>query len=212
MYKSIVSPYLVLSDFNINNTDAIDEYIVLTFKEEKYSIDFRWDRIIFISEGIRDDLKKAQGPLFTFFEIFGKLRALSTFGKIQTYLLAEWNLIEYEYPSEDIKMKFRNIFMSPKIPTKMSGLENEDASVTSTFGDSNKMFYRVTFGPFAPTKDVTNYNLSPISKRLPADIKDRKGIFSESFLYEKTSHADFESYKKASKIIESFLSNIKLDE
>ena len=211
-YKLIFAPYLKNCEFTVNNSDTIKEYIVLVFKEEKYIIDCRWDRIVFTSEGIRDDLKKSQGPFFTFFEIFEKLKNLDAFGEIKNVLLAEWNLIEYEKSLEEIKKLFRKSFLSDKSFNSTRDLPNEDFSVTFTYGDQNDKFQRCTFGPFVPKKDVANYDLIPITKNLSSEFEGKKGILSESLYFEKTLQANFDSYKKASRSIESFLKEIQSDE
>lgn len=211
-YKSIFSPYLKICEFNLHNINTIEEYIVLTFKKEKFSIDCRWDRIVFVSEGIRDDLKKSQGPLFYFFEILDKLKSLPTFGKIQNILLVEWNLIEYDYELENLKEKFRKSFLSNKLLKPATEIPTEDFSVTYTYGDENEKFQRYTFGPFVQKRDIINYDLLPISRKLTTELESKKGIFSESFYFEKTSQGELDSYKKASRTIELFLNEIKLDE
>lgn len=211
-YKNIISPYLKLCEFNINNVNSIDEYVVLTFKNGKYYFDCRWDKIIFVAEGIRDDLKKAQGPLFMFFEILDKLKKLPSFGQVQNVLLAEWNLAEYDLAIEESKAKFKSTFLSKKIPEFSHGFPNEDFAITTTYGDQNDKYYRFIFGPFVPNKDAVTHNLVPLSKTIPSDWKDKNGIFSQSFLFEKTIQADLDFYKKATRSIGSFLDKIKLNE
>lgn len=209
-YKAIISPYLKFCEFNINNIDSLEEFIVLTFKSEKYTIDCRWDRIILLAEGDREDLKKQQGPFFTFFEIFNKFKDLPTFGKVQNILLAEWNLIEFDHELADLKDKFRKDYLSNKSFSISREFENEDFSVTYTFGDTREKFQRVTFGPYIPDKDIPNYNLTPISKKLNPDLKSAKGILTESFYFEKANDATFDTFKKANKLINNLISEINV--
>jgi hypothetical protein len=208
VYRSIMGRY-AKSEFAIVNENTNSEYIVVKFKKEKYQIDCRWDRIIFLSEGDRSDLDRAQGPLFIFFEILDKLRSQPTFHDITNALITASHLFEVEDTSDNIIKRFKKQYISG-VGFDFSNF-SQDYSITHEFQREDKTF-RIVFGPFNYKTDVGNYNLSPVLQLRGENFKDLKGLYIETLYFEKLSMVNFESFLSMKRKIGENITKIKLDD
>lgn len=209
MYRSLISPYLRLTaDFAIQNQNSLDEYVVLKFRSENYHIDCRWDKIIFLSEGNRDDLLKPQGPIFMFFEIFNKISIGPTFGKVVNAVLASHSLIESKYSNEEIVTRFKEKFFQPGVAFQIAGLKT-DMGVALEFTNDSTIF-KLRYGPFDYKKDVKDFNLNPHSLKAIDSYKDDKGIIVEALYYQEISKVNFETFRNFDQYINSYTSRITL--
>lgn len=206
-YKELVTPYLALCDFSVSNANTLEEFIVMRFDKEGYLIDFRWDRLILLSEGERNDLKKPQGPFFIYFQLFSELKSLKTFGKVINAVLSETALNEDEGNLILIKKKFKETFFLPNYALKYEDFD-EDYSITTEFEKNGKRL-QVMFGPFDYKKDVATHGLSPIYRKKPESFESLRGIFFNSLYFEPLLTVDFDTYKRFTKIINSTCATIK---
>src|SRR4051812_39699224 len=85
-YKSIVSPFLKLSTFSIQDLGMLEEHIQLGFTKDSFTLDLRWDRMIFTTQVKISNLYEKSGPTSSYFEIFERLKALDSFGQVQNIL------------------------------------------------------------------------------------------------------------------------------
>ena len=201
VYKRIFTPYLRLAKFNIFNQNQITEYIILMFENEGYQIDCRFDRIIFVSEGVREDLKKSTGPFLFFFEILQKIKDFGSFGKINNALLSEWNLKETVGKNNDeIVNDFSKKFLTLNTSFNIQEFPDKDYKLTLEFKNKDKQL-RYEFGPFQYEKDVEGFQLNQITKKEISNYKNYKGLLINATYFENTSDPQFSTYKSFSKIL-----------
>lgn len=200
VYRRILSPYLRIAKFNIFNQNQINEYIILLFEEDAYQIDCRFDRIVFVSEGTRDDLKKSSGPFFLFFEILQKIKESSSFGKFTNALLAEWNLKTTEKNKDEVVKTFAEKFLKEPINFNLESYPEKDYKVTLEF-KNRKDELRYEFGPFQYEKDVLNYQLNSVSKKDMNTFKNMNGLLINATYFENIGDPQFSTYKSFSKVI-----------
>ena len=200
VYRRILSPYLRIAKFNIFNQNQINEYIVLQFEEDSYHIDCRFDRMVFVSEGVREDLKKSSGPLFIYFEILEQIKQSSSFGKINNALLAEFNLRTLELTNKELLANFSQKFLTESASFNLADFPEKDYKLSIDFkNNDNELKYE--FGPFHYEKDVFNYNLNAVTRKDIAFFKDLVGIAISSTYFEPLSDPQFSTYKSFSKIL-----------
>jgi hypothetical protein len=207
VYKAFLGHFLRNIEFAIHNEHTKDENVVLRYNRESYQIEFRWDRIIFISEGNRNDLDKAQGPLFNFFEIFDKLCRGDTSVVVLNALVSGSFLIEVDDDVKNIFQRFKNKYIAG-VNFDFAGFA-EDYSITQEFKKDDKLF-RAIYGPFDYKVDVKNHILSPILQ-LPAEyFKQYKGLNVQALYFEKLSAVDFNTFLAMNRKINENVSRINL--
>jgi len=210
VYKPIVSPFLKLGQFSIESAGSFEERIGLIFKNEKYQLDIRWDRMIFIAEGPRQDLKKTQGPLFMFFDILSKIRDSPSFGTINNCLLSEINLKEVKGDNfNEIKENFKNKYLSSTATFNLPGFE-EDVAVTLQFADQTGKTFKLSYGPFYPEKNYADMKLVPITNTPPPGYKELNGLLLDCLYFETTSDVNMEVFKRMNNFISSNTERISL--
>lgn len=206
IYKPIISPYLKLCKFEIFNTDTVQEYIILDFKDEGIAIDLRWDKIIFVCEGKKENLFASNGPMHHFFDILTKLSKDESFGKILNYILAEWNLYEIEKEEDQILQDFKNKYLvSTVLPD--TDYNTDDLGVIINYKEKENLI-KLQFGPYKAETDIETYKLKlPFSKDLPK-VLTKKGILSQTIHFEIANTIDINIFRKMDIRISKLLKNI----
>jgi hypothetical protein len=198
LYKSVFNKYLKIADFRIQKEGTIEEFIVVRFKKENFQIDCRWDRIIFLSQGDRNDISKPQGPLFKFFEILKELSSDSKFGLIRDAVLSIAYLEEDTGSFEEIVKKFKEKYISNysfDLPEF-----SEDYGIMIEFENKGKIF-KQQFGPFNYKTDINTHNLTPLYDARPEEFKDFSGLIVDTTYYEKIDFVDFDTFKRFERFI-----------
>lgn len=191
--RELLSPYLRLAQLQVSNWDSIQESIILNFVEEGFSIDCRWDRLIFVCQSEPENIKSSNGPLLHFFEILDKLKSQSSFGKVLNTMVAQWVIVEdseVETPSK-MQEKFIDIFLQ-KDNIKFNGhvddvalvLEHQDGLIGS----------RTEFGPFVPEKDLNLHGISPNTTAELDKLKSTNGILVKSVVSQTNANPNFKDF------------------
>lgn len=207
IYKPIVSPFLKLAKFQIFNADTLQEYIILDFKDEGFSLDIRWDRIIFMCEGEKENLYSANGPMLHFFLILEKLFNDTSFGAITNYILAEWILLQIDQDDDQITRNFKNKYLdSSVLPETDYGMN--DIGIAIDYKEKGNTI-RLEFGPYKSETDIQAYKLrTPFSKEF-SNLLTKKGILVQIIHNEVNSKIDINILRKMQIKNSKLLKNIK---
>jgi len=203
--RRILSPFLKLAEASINS-DENGEYIVLIFKEERFFIDCRWDRIIFVNELERDDLTKEDGPLQQFYNILDRYKKSDSFGKITEMILASWSLNESEESFVDTVKGFKMRYLSSNIP--MEFYNPTDIAITLEVNEKIRV-HKITFGPFNGMKDLERFKIFSTSRSNLIEYSKKSGIIFELVDIHKTIDVSLEAFSKMLKKHNSKLNSFK---
>lgn len=206
IYKPLVAPYTKHCKFEVMNIDTYKEYIVMLFKDEGYLIDLRWDRIIYIADGRKDNLFANNGPLYYFMTIFDKLKAHAEFGEVQNVVFAQWNLLEISETEAKIANNFRKQYL---ISMPILNDYQYDLGIAVDYRRKEDLV-KLVFGPFRPKTDIETHKLTPISSREVADALKKNGIFSQVISIENYSQPSLSTFKQSDRQIAELLKQIQL--
>jgi hypothetical protein len=205
-YKSILSPYLKLATgMEIHGQNTRTEYLKLLFEEDGFSIDCRWDRIVFVSEGKLNNLKNSQSALNKiFYEIFDKFTALSSFGTVTNYVMVANGVKQIEDSNfEDLVEDFTNHYLTENALSHFNGTD-KDLGITTNYTRSG-IDIAERFGPFNYQEDIERQNLLPFSKDDNSELKSNHGYMLQVKFYEETGSIDFnKTANLIEKIADSF--------
>lgn len=190
-YKAILSPYLKMSTFKIENFGAPEEYCVLAFKDEPITIDLRWDRAILVAPPTIKNLFDKKGPIVFYFDILEKLRALDSFGEVLNLFEAVWILKEgvstTSYVEKYLKEK-----------NAVTGFTFEDVSIVEDYKDKEDMI-QIQHGLFKYDKDIKKYGLFDSNN----DLKEKTGQLFQLVFAKKTNEPSIDEFKKINSKLES---------
>lgn len=211
LYKEVVSPYLKLSSgFTLHNQNTPQEYIQILFEEDNFHIDCRWDRIIFVSEGSLSKFKDTKSSFKIFFEIFEKLRAQSSFGKINNYVaLAHGVRIKEKEDFESLVESFQGNFLKSKVNNISAGKAVDDIAIILEFTEGGKDV-NLSIGPYDYEKDIDNRNLTPFKSSELNPIKENHGYIMQLKINEVTQEVNFEKVTSFIEIVEKYYSKFDL--
>ncbi len=198
-YKTILSPYLKLANFSIQNFGAPEESCILTFKDEpNIRIDARWDRLIYILNTNEKTAFDATSPIMYFFEIYDKLKSLNSYGTLNDFLLATWHIEKKEsFTANSVTEKW--LKKTPKI----SEFDLDDIAIVYEAKSKNNDVFKLQFGPFK-VSDIKSFGLSP--DELIKD--DQKGLLIHSVFVKRKNEPSLQVLKKMySSILETVSTN-----
>lgn len=199
-YKSIMSPYLrFASGMQLHGQGTRNEYVKLLFDEHGYSIDCRWDRMVFVYEGDINNLKNPQSALKKFFfEIFDQISSLDSYGKTNNFLLVANGIKLTEDESfENIVGKFNDNYLNQNTFQHFDGNDKDTAIITEYIKDGISITQ--TFGPYNHSADLNKQNLIPFGEVIDTELNTKNGYMMQFKCFEETSNIDFE---KATVLIE----------
>jgi hypothetical protein len=202
---------LKIAEFGgIENTDTFQEYVTLIFKDERCKIDTRWDRIIFTSQGERDDIGQASGPLYYFFEILAKISKLNSFGKFINVVLAQWRLLPIAKDRLEIVKDFQKQKLSDVSNQSgyLDGYQLNDLAIVYEF-KSDKKIASLRYGPFNSDTDPQKHNLLTF-KSDEEELKKENGLLSESLFFEECTAIDIDVFKRLNKNLEKLFKIVSL--
>jgi hypothetical protein len=207
IYKSIVQPYTKLGKWEINNADTYQEYIVLRFEDEGYFIDFRWDRIVFVAEGKKENLFEINGPLIFFQNMIDQLMKLEDFGKITAAILAEWLVLEIDKTEEEVVKDFRERFFGTKLPLA-TDYTFVDVGIIEEFKNVDSEI-KLQFGPFRPTEDIPRLKIQPLLSKNKNVFNDKRGILIQAVITDKDIIPDYNHFRKADRKLLSLIKQLE---
>lgn len=188
-YKTILSPYLKLANFGIQNFGEPEENCTLTFKDEpNIRIDARWDRLIYVVNSKDENFLNPKSNILFFLEIFDKLRQLSSFGNLNDFLIAGWHLIESE-TADSSSLKDQWLKTPPSIPFPI-----DDIGIVIESKNSNKDVFKLQYGQFK-SSDIKNFGLAP-SDQSSTDLESKKGILVHTIYVKKGSTVTLNALKE----------------
>ncbi len=190
-YKAIISPYLKLASFKIENFSLPEEYCVLVFKDDQSVIDIRWDRIIF-RINTQTSLFEKRGPTAAYFEILKKLMSLDSFGEILNIFLALWVLNEGVSQAE-----FLDKYLKRR--TNVGGFQLDDVAIVEEFKGASDEHIRIEHGFFTPEKDLAKYGIADPD----GSLKTKKGQFLQLTIVTKKVEPTVEDFKNLHERIEN---------
>lgn len=175
-YKSILSPYLKLTNFSIQNFGAAEESCVLIFKDEPHiRIDARWDRLIYVVHSTDKNAFEVKSPIIYFFEIYDKLSKSESFGQLNDFLVASWHLKPSADDNKNAAISYANTWIK-KEPTITDFSLNDVAIVYETKKGESEIF-KLQFGPFKAA-DIKTFGLSQDANT--NTWEDKKGLLIHS--------------------------------
>ncbi len=193
-YKAIISPYLKLAEFTINNTDSIQESVVLSFKEEGYRLDIRWDRIVFWCDGKPENIFDSQGPLIHFFEIFEKIKSFDKFGKINFTALISWFVQLIDKTNDDIQSEYIEHYFKNDFST-LTPIKIEDIGIVIELKDGDSRF-NFRSGPFKQATDIKKFNLTPLSVENLSKYLNLRGLLIDTSYFDVSKNSNFSLLKR----------------
>lgn len=191
--RETLSPYLrMTTSFNFANQGRFEESLRINFEEEYYSIDCRWDRLIFVCEGDPNRFSRSGSTIKIFWEILQRLTELSTFGALRQSLFVshEINLIDFTY--SEILQKLKDKFLTKETERIMS--EPNEMAIILEKGSKAKQI-TITFGPYT-NADNKKYSLFPFKGPTNEETKGKFGTFLKFQVFEDLNKIDTELFKK----------------
>ena len=191
--KDILGPYLKLaSSFSISNQGVAEESYRLDFEEDSFWVDFRWDRMIFLSERNIDRFKHDNSQVQIFFDIAEKLKQKETFGVISHYILLADLLKVIDRPFQEIKGEIKTEYLTTNTDKIIN--EPDDLAITLQKNDRNKDI-TITFGPFAKN-DIEARKLIPFKSPELLEHMNSSGVLIELKTFEKTGTVNYALFKE----------------
>ncbi|HVX28442.1 MAG TPA: hypothetical protein VHB70_18990 [Parafilimonas sp.] len=204
-FKTIVSPYLKLFEFQIQNGDTYQERISLFSRDEGYFIDLRMDRMLLVSENRLHNFFEPSGPMYHFLKIFDKVKALESFNEMSLMLFAQWGVILKEGNDEKIQSNFIEKYFK-EVPKPIDAtLKDIGIQIDYVIKDEE---VKLKAGPFVPEKDIKNFQLNSIASDKPQDYSGTTGLFYEIISTKKANDTDLASFKKMDKTCTDLLRKI----
>ncbi len=199
--KEILAPYLKLAtSFSIGNQGAPEESYRLDFEEDSFSIDCRWDRMIFLSERNLDRFKEENSQIEVFFEIAEKLTKRDTFGIFTNYLVLVDLLKVMDKKFEQIKDEIKSDYLTIKTDEIIKN--PDDIAITLQKIFKNKVITLI-FGPFSQN-DIVDRKLIPFKSPELLKLIETSGVLMEIKIFEKTGEVNFTLFKEIITIINSY--------
>lgn len=193
-YKSILSPYLKLATgMEIHGQNTRNEYIKLLFEEDGFSIDCRWDRMVFVSEDKLDNIKKNQSSLNKiFYEIFETISSLPSFGGVTNYVMVANGIKILENSAfDEIVENFIDQYLTDVASSHFKG-SNKDVAISTDY-TRNGIEISERFGPYNFKEDISRQKLLPFSKDGDnSDLHSNHGYMIRANFFEDTANIDFE--------------------
>jgi hypothetical protein len=200
--KEILGPYLKLaSSFSISNQGTAEESYKLDFSDDSFSIDFRWDRMIFLSERNIERFKEENSQIQIFFEVAEKLKSKDTFGVFTNYVYLVDMLKVIDNSFDKIKADIQTEFLTKNTDRIINN--PDDLAIVLEKNGKNKNI-NITFGPFSES-DINARNLIPFKSQELIELKNSSGILIELKIFEKTGIFNLALLKELISITNSYV-------
>lgn len=192
--RETLSPYLRMSSsFNFANQGQFEESIRINFEEDRYSIDCRWDRIVFLSEGNPEIFSKQNSVMKIFWEIVEKLTQVSTFGALRNCLFVSFEINILDLNQTEILKMIKDKFFTQEIENIMKG-PTELAIILEKVSSTKQT--TVTFGPYSKS-DNKKYNLFPFKREKSYDdIEGKFGTLLKFQIFDEFTKFDSGIFKR----------------
>lgn len=191
--REILSPYLRMSStFNFFNQGRFEESIKLNFEEDQYSIDCRWDRIVFYCENDPNRFAQQNSTMKIFWEILEKLTSIPTFGALRNFVFLNYEINILDKQPLEILKNFKSKFFTNEIDRIMK--EPNEIAVILEKTTSNKVT-AITFGPYS-NADNKKYNFFPFKGEKVQEVQDKFGTLLKIQVSDQITKIDTELFKK----------------
>lgn len=192
LYKGIINPYFVYPNakYAILNEGTHTESIRMTFPDSNYYLLFTYDRISFQYDGSFEELKKSGSHLEMCFEIFNKIKKVTTFYKTTTESIEIIALKQIDKENDNIIKEFNERY-SVKNPFK-----NVTDTAVIIEGNENNNVIRVQYGPFSGEKEVEALLLYSLNEELKLQLLEKEGIIIQCNVKREADTATKGSYRE----------------
>jgi len=180
------------SSFNFANQGRFEESIRINFEDDFYSIDCRWDRLVFLCEDEPSRFSKPNSTMKVFWEILEQLTQVPTFGALRQSLFAAYEINILELKHEEIVKKLKDKFFTSEIEKVMK--QSNELAITLEKGSKEKQT-TITFGPYT-NEDNKKYNLFPFQGSSFDKTKGKFGTLLKFQVYEDLVKFDAELFKR----------------
>ena len=153
--RRLVAPLgRISSNLRIENINRPEERVLIIFDEERHFLSLDWSMLALVLEGGRADLKKRDGRLRFSFDLFEKVKELDGYGGLKQAIVYAWSLVPNRHSNP---RAFRDTYLGEN--AGLDHLKPSDVSVTLEGELERELEYSISFGPFAPSKDIDRHNL-----------------------------------------------------
>lgn len=190
--RELLSPYLrMASSFNFANQGKYEESIKINFEEEFYSIDCRWDRVVFVCQEDPSRFSKQNSTMKIFWEIVEKITLMPTFGTLKHSLFVCYEIKVLDESQESIISKFKSKYFTKEIDRIMEA--PNELAVILEMGTSTKAT-TLTFGPYT-NEDNKKHNLFPYDSPGLTEITGKFGMLIKYHVFEELKKIDLHLFK-----------------
>lgn len=184
IYKEIINPYFTYPNakFSISNEGTHIESIRMTFPESYHHLVFTYDTIGFNFDGTTEELKVNGSHINICFDIYKKLKEISTFNEVSSELIEIIAIKELDEAQQQILDKFIDTHKLINIYKEMS-----DTGIVLE-GSEKDMTGRIEYGPFNAKTDIENMNLFSLDQKKNVEYLDKQGIIISSRLQRKADN------------------------
>lgn len=191
--REILSPYLRMSSsFNFSNQGRFEESIRINFEDDLYSIDCRWDRLVFLCEDEPSRFSKQNSTFKLFWEILEKLTQIATFGALRHSLFVSHEINILDITQDEILKKVKEKFFTSEIDKVMK--DPDELAITLEKGSFSKQT-TITFGPYS-NADNKKYNLFPFKGSKFNEVEEKFGTLLKFQVLEEFKKIDLDIFKR----------------
>lgn len=203
-YKEVIFPYFALDNirYAIDNENSIHETIRLVFENENVALILNKGTLQFVYEGDVAALKKSNTMTQIYFDIFEKVKKLSSYHKTVGH-----NMIVFcvDILSADISKKI--LEKPPYFTNNPYPNVNEFATIYEFTKDSYGC--KLHFGNYSK-KDLKIHDLMPFKTEYNSDLLDGVGTMARFEAKESIANSTFTKFKSLLSFCEESLSSFKL--
>lgn len=179
----MASPFLKFSDaFSFTDQGTFSQGVRLDFDQDYFSVEFKWDRMIFVSQFNLDRLGKKDDTTNTMFDIFNLIKEKETFGQVNNYVC---QIIIVELGEQEFTKEVRD-FEAKYLKDEAGELVKEPTDINLTLEkDKGDKKLNVTKGPYQPN-DIERHGLIPF--KMADDpftpMRSQNGVMTEYRIFE----------------------------
>jgi len=201
-YKKAVIPYFGFENlrYGIENENTINESIKLIFPLESIAIIIKKEGISCIFEGEVQELKRQQGIMHPFWEIYDKIKDFAGYRKTTRQSIICHAVELYE---ED---KMNKIFSKNPYLTKNPFGKLKEFGCNYEYGDKEK-YHLFSFGNYSE-QDIKKYELRPFESDSTTELVGAVGLMCKTEIRERNNTVSYSKFKtilsEAERIISSY--------
>jgi len=188
-YKIAVAPYFGFDklEYGIDNENTIHEGIRLIFKTEQIALILRKDAITLIYEGDVEELKKQNGVIKLFWDLYEKIKSFQAYVKTTRH-----SLLVHAVKIKDKKEVEEMLLKNPYLSLNPFGKLDEFSCVYEV--KKEEVDYKMQFGNYTE-KDIKKHDLTPLKTSFNEDLINGLGIMGRLDITEMEKNPNFTKFK-----------------